>query len=103
MFSYLSSMFGAHLINAMAMFLRRGSVYLTGAGAGVFDSILKYAGLAVQGWGAAIAIVGIIDFANGNSQQNAAKKDEGFGKLVGGAVIFAVGTVVVPLLKNYLS
>ena len=69
----------------------------------MFDQILSFASLAVQGWGAALAIVGIINFGEGNSQQNASKKEEGMGKIVGGAIIFAVGTAVVPLLSGFLS
>lgn len=69
----------------------------------MFDSIISFASLAVEGWGAALAIIGIINFSEGHSQQSAAKKEEGFGKIVGGAIIFAVGIGVVPQLAQFFS
>ncbi len=69
----------------------------------MFNTILNFAGMAVEGWGAALAIVGIINFSEGHSQQNAAKKEEGMGKIVGGAIIFAVGVSVVPLLSQFFT
>ncbi|MCM1103269.1 MAG: Maff2 family protein [Clostridium sp.] len=69
----------------------------------MFATIISFASLAVEGWGAALAIIGIINFSEGHSQQNAAKKEEGMGKIVGGAIIFAVGVAVVPLLSQFLS
>ena len=69
----------------------------------MFDTILQYASLGVQGWGAALAIIGIINFAEGNSQQDVAKKKDGMGNIVGGAIIFAVGTAVVPLLSQFIA
>ncbi len=69
----------------------------------MFDTIIRFAGLAVQGWGAALAIIGIINFSEGHSQQNASKKEEGMGKIVGGAIIFAVGLSVVPLLSQFFT
>ncbi len=69
----------------------------------MFETIISFASLAVEGWGAALAIVGIINFSEGHSQQNAAKKEEGFGKIVGGAIIFAVGLAVVPQLATFFT
>lgn len=69
----------------------------------MFDTIIQYASLGVQGWGAALAIIGIINFAEGHSAQEAAKKTEGMGKIVGGGIIFAVGTAVVPLLSSFIA
>ena len=69
----------------------------------MFDTILSYASLAVQGWGAALAVIGIINFSEGHSQANAAKKEEGMGKIVGGGIIFGVGTAVVPLLSSFIK
>lgn len=69
----------------------------------MFTTIISFASLAVEGWGAALAIIGIINFSEGHSQQNAAKKEEGMGKIVGGGIIFAVGVAVVPLLSQFLS
>lgn len=59
--------------------------------------------MGVMGWGAALAVIGIINFSEGHSQQNAARKEEGMGKIVGGGVIFAVGMVLVPQLSTLLS
>ena len=57
---------------------------------GFFDTIIQFASMGVMAWGAVYAVVGIINFSEGHSQQNAAKKEEGMGKIVGGGVIFAV-------------
>lgn len=67
------------------------------------DQILSYASLAVCGWGTAMAVAGIIDFAEGKSQQNAGKKDEGMGKIVSGAVIFALGLAVPSIIGGVLG
>ncbi len=69
----------------------------------MFETILQFASLAVSGWGAALAIIGIINFSEGHTQQNAAKKEEGMGKIIGGGIIFAVGTIVVPQLSQFFT
>lgn len=69
----------------------------------MFDSIISVASMAVQAWGAATAAMGLVNLGEGNSQQNAAKKDEGFNKIVGGVIIFVVGTLVVPQISQFLS
>ncbi|MBE5846748.1 MAG: hypothetical protein E7300_03640 [Lachnospiraceae bacterium] len=69
----------------------------------MFSEILNFAGLGVQGWGAAQAIIGIINFSEGHSQANAQKKEEGMGKIVGGGIIFAAGTALVPLLSQFIG
>lgn len=63
---------------------------------GFFEDVINFASMGVMAWGAALAIVGIINFSEGHSQQNAAKKEEGMGKIIGGGVIFAVGMILVP-------
>lgn len=70
---------------------------------GFFDTIIKFASMGVMAWGAVLAIIGIINFSEGHSQNTAAKKEEGMGKIVGGGVIFAVGMVLVPQISNLLS
>lgn len=70
---------------------------------GFFEIVLKFASMGVMAWGAAYAISGLITFSEGHSQQNAAKKDEGFGKIVGGGVIFAVGMFLVPQISTLLT
>lgn len=69
----------------------------------MFDSILNFASMGVAAWGAVLAILGIIDFSEGHSQSNQAKKSDGMGKIIGGGVIIAVGTVLVPQLSSYLT
>lgn len=69
----------------------------------VFNDVIRYASMGVMVWGAALAIVGIINFSEGHSQQNAAKKEEGMGKIVGGGVIFVVGLSLVPKLASMIS
>lgn len=59
--------------------------------------------MGVTGWGAALAVVGLINFSEGHSQQNAARKEEGMGKIVGGGVIFSIGMFLVPQLTNLLQ
>lgn len=65
-----------------------------------FETICDFAAMGVEAWGAAQAIIGIITFSEGHSQQNQGKKDEGFGKIVGGGVIFAVGLLLVPQISS---
>lgn len=69
---------------------------------GFFDTIIQFASMGVMAWGAVYAVVGIIIFSEGHSQQNAAKKEEGMGKIVGGGVIFAVGMLLVPQISSLL-
>lgn len=68
-----------------------------------FNTVLKYASMAVIGFGGAIAISGIIDFGEGKSQQAAAKQSEGMTKIVGGGIIIAVGVFLVPQLATLLT
>lgn len=70
---------------------------------GFFDEVLKYASMGVMAWGAVLAVVGIINFSEGHSQQNAARKEEGMGKIIGGGVIFIVGMTLVPQISSLLS
>ena len=65
-----------------------------------FKTILDYASMGVMAWGAILAILGIIDFSEGHSQQNAAKKTEGMGKIAGGGVIFVIGLQLVPQIAQ---
>lgn len=69
----------------------------------VFNEVIRYASMGVMVWGAALAIIGIINFSEGHSQQNAAKKEEGMGKIVGGGVIFVEGLSLVPKLASMIS
>lgn len=69
----------------------------------VFQQVIDFAAMGVQAWGVALAIVGIVNFSEGHSQQNAARKEEGMGKIVGGGVIFAVGMLLVPQIASLLK
>lgn len=68
-----------------------------------FDTIIKFASMGVMAWGAVLAIIGIINFSEGHSQNTAAKKEEGMGKIIGGGVIFAVGMLLVPQITTLLT
>lgn len=68
-----------------------------------FEEVLRFASMGVMAWGAGLAAVGVINFSEGHSQQNAAKKEEGMGKVVGGGVIFAVGLLLIPQISSLLQ
>lgn len=68
-----------------------------------FKTVISYASMGVMAWGAGLAVVGIINFSEGHSQQNAARKEEGMGKIIGGGVIFAVGMFLVPQISELLQ
>lgn len=70
---------------------------------GIFEKIINYASMGVMMWGAGYAITGIITFSEGHKQQNAAKKDDGMGSIVGGGVIFVVGMILIPELATLLQ
>lgn len=65
-----------------------------------FTTVLGFAQVAVTAFGAGIAISGVINYGEGKSQQNAGKQDEGMSKIVGGAVIMAVGLFLVPQISG---
>lgn len=51
--------------------------------------------------GAALAVVGMINFAQGQSGQSGAKKDEGLAQFMGGGAIFLIGLTLVPKLASF--
>ena len=65
----------------------------------ISDSI-KWAAAGVSAFGAGFVIVGLIDLGEGNSQQNAAKKNEGISKIIGGIMVMLAGTILVPQIRN---
>lgn len=69
----------------------------------IIEKIINFTSLAVTGFGAGVSIVGIINFGEGKSQQNAAKQDEGMSKIVGGIIIAVVGLLLVPELIPLLT
>lgn len=68
-----------------------------------FNEVLRFAAMAVTGFGGAIAIGGIIDFGEGKSQQAAAKQSEGMTKIVGGGIIISVGVLLIPQLITLIK
>lgn len=68
-----------------------------------FETVIQFASMGVMAWGAGLAVVGIINFSEGHSQQNAARKEEGMGKIIGGGVIFSVGLLLVPQITSLLQ
>lgn len=65
--------------------------------------VIKYASMAVTGFGAVIAVMGIVNFGEGKSQNNAGKQDEGMSKIVGGGIVMAVGLYLVPQIAAFFT
>lgn len=61
---------------------------------------VTWASAAVCAFGAGFLISGFIDLGEGNSQQNAAKKNEGISKIVGGIMVCLIGIVLVPKVRD---
>lgn len=70
---------------------------------GFFETVLKFASMAVTAFGGGVAISGVVNYGEGKSQQNAGKQDEGMSKIVGGGIIVAVGLLLVPQLINLFT
>lgn len=68
----------------------------------IIFKIIDFVATCIMAYGAGYAIVGLINFSEGHSQQNAAKKEEGIGKVIGGASIFGAGLALIPLIKELL-
>ena len=64
------------------------------------NEAVTWASAAVVAFGGGFIISGIIDLGEGNSQQNAAKKNEGISKLIGGIMVGLVGIVLVPKIRE---
>lgn len=67
------------------------------------DIIQNFAKLAVQVYGGAIALNGLLTFSEGKSQHNAGAQSEGMSKMLGGGVVFLAGSVLVPAIFNMIS
>lgn len=61
---------------------------------------IKWSSAGVSAFGAGFIISGIMDLGEGNSQQNAAKKNEGISKIVGGIMVCLVGIILVPQIES---
>ena len=68
-----------------------------------FDTVIKYASMAVVAFGGGVAISGLVNYGEGKSQQNPGKQDEGMSKIVGGGIIIAVGLFLVPQLASLFT
>lgn len=82
-------------VNAMIL-LAEGA----GGAAAFLDTAITWASAGVSAFGGGFIISGIIDLGEGNSQQNAAKKNEGISKIVGGIMVILVGIVLVPQIRS---
>lgn len=68
-----------------------------------FTEIIEYASIAVVAWGGIVALTGVTEMGEGKSQNNAAKRQDGMEKIVGGAIIAAVGAGLVTIIPALLS
>ncbi len=68
-----------------------------------FTEIIEYASIAVIAWGGVTALTGVTEMGEGKSQNNAAKRQDGMEKIVGGAIIAAVGAGLVTIIPALLS
>lgn len=68
--------------------------------AAFLNDAIAWAAAGVSAFGAGFIIAGLIDLGEGSSQQNAAKKNEGISKIVGGIMVMLAGTVLVPQIPK---
>ena len=67
------------------------------------QEIINFASKAVMAFGAGGAVMGLLKFSEGRSQNNPGSKEEGMDKIVGGAFIFIVGLLLVPRLMTFFQ
>ena len=67
------------------------------------DTIQNLASLAVEVYGAGVALNGLITFSEGKSQHNAGAQSEGMSKMLGGGVVFLAGLVLVPQIFGMIT
>lgn len=67
------------------------------------QEIINFASKAVMAFGGGGAVMGILKFSEGRSQNNPGAKEEGMEKIVGGAIIFVIGMVLVPKLMTFFQ
>lgn len=79
--------------------MHMGLLLTDGAEAFLTEGV-TWASAAVCAFGAGFIVSGIIDLGEGNSQQNAAKKNEGISKLIGGIMVCLVGIALVPKVRD---
>lgn len=69
----------------------------------VINEVIKFFSMGVQALGGVIAVLGVIDYMEGRSKNQAASKDEGVNKIVSGAVIFLIGLKLVPQISSFFG
>ena len=55
-----------------------------------FTEIIEYASIAVIAWGGVTALIGVTEMGEGKSMNNAAKRQDGMEKIVGGAGLVTI-------------
>lgn len=68
-----------------------------------FQSAVDFFSMAVTAVGAVLVVMGIMDFAEGQGNDNPALKNTGGKKMMGGGIIVAVGLLLVPQLSGMIS
>lgn len=68
-----------------------------------FTEIIDYASISVIAWGGVLALIGVTKMGEGKSNNNAAERQDGMEKIVGGAIIAAVGAGLVTIIPSLLS
>ncbi len=68
-----------------------------------FKSAVDTLQVIVVGVGAVIAVMGMMDFAEGNSEDNGALKNRGGKKIVSGGAIAFIGITLVPQLATLFT
>lgn len=69
----------------------------------VINEVISFFSMGVQALGGVIAVLGVIDYMEGRSKNQAASKDEGVNKIVSGAVIFLIGLKLVPQISSFFG
>lgn len=69
----------------------------------VISEVINFFSMGVQALGGVIAVLGVIDYMEGRSKNQAASKDEGVNKIVSGAVIFLIGLKLVPQISSFFG
>lgn len=67
-----------------------------------FQKAVDFLSMAVMAVGAFIVVVGIIEFAEGQGNENPALKNTGGKKIMGGGIIIATGFLLVPQLATMI-
>lgn len=68
-----------------------------------FQKAVDFLSMAVMAVGAIIIIFGLIEFAEGQGQENPALKNTGGKKIMGGGIIVATGFFLVPQLASMIQ